>query len=256
MKYVFIFCGTNNIDHNSPQSIASTIISTGLAFQKKSHKIHVVIVPLLPCDHKHSKRRGIINTVNKLLKFQCLNDGFHFLELKSNWLNNDDFLNIELFYDDDLHLIRKGNELLAKEIINFYCHSKYKVAYAKPSYMDITFFSFNYTDFPPLSSKSSTVNSFNSLQSSKLCSNSDFSTQKSLAESVLKSNHTLFLLETTSTQNSFFSPIAHKSTVASAPVKNVSSFSSNSDNSLGSKACLAICKASSSPKSNLALKDC
>ena len=227
LKYVFILCGTNNINHNSPQSIASTIISTGLAFQKKSHKIHAAIIPLLLRDHKHSRRQGIINTVNKLLKFQCLNNGFHFLEFKSNWLNNDDSLNIELFYNDDLHLIRKCNELLAKEIINFYYHSKYTVAYSKPSYRDITSFSFNYADFPPLSSKSSTSNSFNSLQSSKLCSNSNFSTQKSFAESVLKSNHTLFSLETTSTQNTCFSHIAHKSTVASAPVKNISSFSSN-----------------------------
>ena len=255
LKYAFILCGTNNIDHNSPQSIASTIISTGLAFQKKSRKIHVVSIPLLPRDHKHSRRRGIINTVNKLLKFQCLNNGFHFLEFKSNWLNNDDSLNIELFYDDDLHLIWKDNELLVKEIINFYYHSKYTVAYSKPSYRNITSFSFNYADFPPLSSKSSTVNSFNSLQSSKLCSNSNFSTQKSFAESVLKSNHTLFPLETTSTQNSCFSPSAHKSTVASAPVKIFSSFSSNSDNSLGSRAFLAICKANSNPKSNLARKD-
>ena len=189
------------------------------------------------------------------MKFQCLSNGFHFLEFKSNWLNNDDSLNTELFYDDDLHLIWKGNELLAKEIINFYYHSKYTVAYSKPSHRDITSFSFNYTDFPPLSSKSSTVNSFNSLQSSKFCSSSNFSTQKSFAESVLKSNHTLSLLETTSGQNSSFSPSAYKSNVASAPVKNVSSFSSNSDSSLGSRACLAICKANSNPKSNLALKD-
>ena len=100
LKYIFILCGTNNIDHNSPQSIASTIISTGLEFQKKSHKFQVVVIPLLPRDHKHSRRRGIINTVNKLLKFQCLNNGFYFLEFKSNWLNNDDSLNMELFYDD------------------------------------------------------------------------------------------------------------------------------------------------------------
>ena len=53
LKYVFILCGTNNIDHNSPQSIASTIISTGLTFQRKSHKIHVVIIPLLLRDHKY-----------------------------------------------------------------------------------------------------------------------------------------------------------------------------------------------------------
>ena len=71
----------------------------------------------------------------------------------------------------------------------------------------------------------------------------------------MKSNHILFPLETTSTQNSSFSPSSYKSTVVSAPVKNVSSLSSNSDNSLGSRACLAVCKANSNPKSNLALKD-
>ena len=127
LNYVFIICGTNNIDHNSLQSIASTIISTGLAFQKKCHKFQVVIVPLLPSDNQHSRRRGIIYTVNKLLKFQCLKNGFHFSEFKSNWLNNDDSLNRELFYDDELRLVRKDNELLAKEI-NFYYHSKYTVA--------------------------------------------------------------------------------------------------------------------------------
>ena len=96
LEYVFILCGTNNIDHSSLQSIASTIISTGLAFQKKSHKFQVVIIPLLPRDDKHSRRRGIIITVNKLLKFQCLNNGFHFLEFKSNRLKNEDSLNMEL----------------------------------------------------------------------------------------------------------------------------------------------------------------
>ena len=147
------------------------------------------------------------------------------MEFKSNWLNNDDSLNIELFYNDELRLIRKSNEIMAKEIINFYYHSKYTVAYSKPSYRDITSFSFNYADFPPLSSKSSAVKSFNSLQSSKLSSNSNFSTftQKSFAESVLRSNNFLFPLGATPTQNSCFSLSAHKYSVASASVKNVSS---------------------------------
>ena len=175
-KYVFIPCGTNNIDQNSPVSIASTIISTGSVFQKTSHKFQVIIIPLLPRNHKQSRRRGIINTVNKLLKFQCLNNGFHFLEFKSNRLNNDDSLNMELFCDDYLHLIRKGNGLLTKEIIDFYYHSKHTVTYLRPSYRDINSFSLNYADFPPLSSKSSTVNSFNTLQSSKFSSNSNFPT--------------------------------------------------------------------------------
>ena len=137
-------------------------------FKRRVTNFKLLLYQFYRANHKHLRRwRGIINTVNKLLKFQCLNNGFHFLEFKSNWLNNDDSLNMELFYDDDLHLIRKGNELLAKEIINFYYHSKYTVAYSKPSYRDITSFSFNYADFPPPSSKISAVNYFNSLQSSK-----------------------------------------------------------------------------------------
>ena len=112
---MFILCGTNNIGHNPPQFIASTITSSGLEFQKNSHKFQVVVIPVLPRNHKHSRRQRIITTVNKLLKFQCLNNRFHFLEFKSNWLNNDDSLTIKLFYDDSLHLIRKGNKLLAKE---------------------------------------------------------------------------------------------------------------------------------------------
>ena len=94
-----------------------------------------------------------------MLKFQCLNNGFPFLEFKWNRLNNDDSLNMELLYDDDLHLIRKSNELLTKEIINFYYHSKYTVVYSKSSYRNITSFSFNYADFLPLSPKNSAINS-------------------------------------------------------------------------------------------------
>ena len=116
------------------------------------------------------------------------------MEFQSNWLNNYDTLNMELFYDDHHHLIRKGKELLAKEVINFYYHSKYLVAYSKPSYKDITSFLFSDADFPPVSSKSSTVNSFDSLQSSRLSSNSNFST--------FTQNNPLFPLGTTSTKNS------------------------------------------------------
>ena len=71
----------------------------------------------------------------------------------------------------------------------------------------------------------------------------------------MKFNHSRFLLGATSTQNSCFSPSAHKSSVASAPVKNVLSFCSNSADSLSSRAYLAICKANFNPKSNLVLKD-
>ena len=70
----------------------------------------------------------------------------HFVFL-NNWLNHDDFLNMELFCDDYLHLIRKSNELLAKEIIDVFDHSKYTVAYSKPSYRNITSFLYNFCRF-------------------------------------------------------------------------------------------------------------
>ena len=70
---------------------------------------------------KHSKWQGIITTDNKLLKFQCLDNGFLVQKFKSNWLNNDKY--------DILHLMRKVIDVLAKEIINFYYHSKYRVTF-------------------------------------------------------------------------------------------------------------------------------
>ena len=53
---MFSFFAALNIDHISPQSIASTIISTGLALQKKCRKFLGVIILLLLRDHKHSRR--------------------------------------------------------------------------------------------------------------------------------------------------------------------------------------------------------
>ena len=109
---------------------------------------------------------------------------------------------------------------------------------------EINTFIFNNAKVPPLSSKSSAVNSFNCLQPAKLSSNSNFShfTRKSFAESVLKSNNSLVSLGTFSTQSSCFIPNAYKFSVASVPVKNVLSFSSNSDNTFASRAYVVICK--------------
>ena len=58
----------------------------------------------------------------------------------------------------------------------------------------------------PLPSKSSAVNSFNLLQSSKVSSNSTFSTypQRSFAESVLKSSNPLFPSGTIFTEKRFY----------------------------------------------------
>ena len=40
------------------------------------------------------------------------------------WLNADRSLNESLFYSDNLHLIKEGNEILAQEIVAFYKYLK------------------------------------------------------------------------------------------------------------------------------------
>ena len=69
---------------------------------------------------EYSKRQGFISTVNRLLKFHCLNNGFHSLEFKSKWFNNDDFLNKEPFFDDALQLMKAMNFCQKKLQSNLY----------------------------------------------------------------------------------------------------------------------------------------
>ena len=45
------------------------------------HTFQIINILLLPCDHKHSRRQGMITTVKKLLKFQCLTMAFIFSNL-------------------------------------------------------------------------------------------------------------------------------------------------------------------------------
>ena len=74
-------------------------------------------------------------------------------------LNIDKSLNMSLFYKDRWHLSKNGNELLAKEVL-----CSYKSLKTKPhnsnirSFKDVTLFSLNDSEFPPLLSGHSTSN--------------------------------------------------------------------------------------------------
>ena len=77
-----------------------------------------------------------------------------------SWLNVDQSLNMDLFYEDGLHLIKEGSELLEKEIMIFYTqnyHSQFITHRPPPpsphiSYKNMTSFSYDTDDFPPLPS--------------------------------------------------------------------------------------------------------
>ena len=74
----------------------------------------IVIIPLLPCDTKNSLRPGNINVINTLLRSKCLKYNLHTFKHQLEWLSISRSLNMSLFYKDDLHSIKNGNEFLAK----------------------------------------------------------------------------------------------------------------------------------------------
>ena len=87
---------------------------------------------------------------NPYLKYKL-----HTFNHQSEWLNNDSSLNMSLFYKDGLHLIKTGNELLSKAILNYYQSLKSAVAdNIVRSFKDVVSFSLNDSDFPPLRSTS------------------------------------------------------------------------------------------------------
>ena len=69
------------------------------------------------------------------------------------WLNLDQSLNMDLFYEDGLRLIKEGNELLANEIMAFYKELSSTVFNTLHiSHKSVASFSYNTNDFPPLPS--------------------------------------------------------------------------------------------------------
>ena len=75
----------------------------------------------------------------------------HTFKHQLEWLNIDRSLNMSLFYKDRLHLIKNGNELLAKEILCSYKSLKIKLHNISiRSFKDVALLSLNDSEFPPL----------------------------------------------------------------------------------------------------------
>ena len=95
--------------------MADCIISIASAiFQKKSSGINVSVCVLIPRDECWSVNRLLINEVNEILKHQCNNNDFAFIDHGWNFANSS--LDCSLFYKDLLHLSKQGNVKLTKPI--------------------------------------------------------------------------------------------------------------------------------------------
>ena len=117
LQYLFVHCGTNNIGSSSAKDIADGILSIGVMAKKQQEQFKIVIGGLLPCD-KDVETRAIVRHVNKVLRQKiCKLHDFYFMEEDFDWINDDDSLNMEVYYQDRIHLNHNGNEKFGNTII-------------------------------------------------------------------------------------------------------------------------------------------
>ena len=97
-----------------------------------------------------------------ILKVKCSLNKFFFIDQDTYWTQPNGCLNSDMFYLDKLHLVEKGNIVLAKSICRSmeYSHRIITRNEFKTSYKLATVFQLNNGDFPVLSSKNMCVKLF------------------------------------------------------------------------------------------------
>ena len=108
IKCIFILCGTSNVYHYRPEEFVNGMILSGI-FSKKYFNTSVIFFPLLHRGKKDLIRRGNVNIINRLLEEKFGKYNFYFLKYNKSPLNVDESLNMNLFYEDGLHLIKEAN---------------------------------------------------------------------------------------------------------------------------------------------------
>ena len=83
------------------------------------NQLKVVINGILSRDEQNTARRQELSIVNKLLESKCtnyVNANIYYLSPDGDWIRENGWLDISLFYKDKLHLIEKGYLKLALSI--------------------------------------------------------------------------------------------------------------------------------------------
>ena len=152
LRNVIILCGTNNLYHDSPQDIANGLIKIGSCFKQGNNAINVFICGILPRDGTSSINCQLIKETNNILKSSCSVNHINFIDQDANWIQMNGCLKPDTFYSDKLHLVEKGNLILAKSIyisVRSYCEPRNNYQPIK-TYKSVTIFSLNKADFSTL----------------------------------------------------------------------------------------------------------
>ena len=96
--------------------------------------------------------RLLIKEINNILKSSCSVNHINVVDQDTNWIQISNSLKPNLFYLDKLHLVEKGNFILAKSIFTSVknCFSFQNNHQPNKTYKLVTSFSLNNSDFPTL----------------------------------------------------------------------------------------------------------
>ena len=116
LRNIIILCGTNNLYQDSPEDIANSLIKIASCFKQGNNAINVSICGILPGDDTSSINRHLKKETNNILKSLCSVNLIKFIDQDANWNQMNGSLEPDLFYSNKLHLVEKGNLILAKSV--------------------------------------------------------------------------------------------------------------------------------------------
>ena len=151
LSKIVILCGTNNIFNDSPYDIVDGIIKIASTFEKIYPNSSIYISGLLPRDESWSVNTVTIDEINKSLQYQCIREGFIYIDQSIGWTYKNGELDPVLFYKDSLHLVEKGNVKLVESFCSTRTSStNVSASPYNSSYADSVYFKIREKEFPPL----------------------------------------------------------------------------------------------------------
>ena len=138
------------------------LIDIGVCFRNRSSKIKIFISEIPPREECYLVKRMLIKEINTLLKCKCAFHSFNFIEQEQGRTDNNDTLDLSLFYHNKLDLIQKGNIKLSESVItatedrNIGQNTHFNKMLNKKhnqfikTYKMAAPFKLNHADFPPL----------------------------------------------------------------------------------------------------------
>ena len=88
-------------------------------FKQGNNAINVFICGILPRDDTSSINRLLVKETNNILKSSCSVKHTKFIDQDADWIQISGSLKPDLFYSNRLHLVEKGNLILAKSIYTY-----------------------------------------------------------------------------------------------------------------------------------------